>query len=70
MVYSLLSDLPVPERYSLDVHDLMSGTGRPWFELSTARLIGPVPWIPAAVFVLIASAFIGLACGITRKQDF
>jgi ABC-2 type transport system permease protein len=70
MVYSFLSDLPIMERYSLDVHDLMSGTGRPWFELSTARLIGPAPWIPAAVFVLIASAFIGLACRIAQKQDF
>lgn len=70
MVYSLLSDLPVPERYSLDVHDVMSGTGRSWFELSTARLIGPFPWTAAAVFVLIASALIGLACRITRQEDF
>ena len=70
MAYSLLSDLPMMERYSLDIHDLMSGTGKPWFEPSTARLIGPVPWLPATAFVVIASAFIGLACRITQKQDF
>jgi ABC-2 type transport system permease protein len=70
MAYSVVSDLPLMERYSLDVHDFMSGTGRPWFDLNTARFIGPVPWIPAAVFFLIASAFAGLACRITRLQDF
>jgi ABC-2 type transport system permease protein len=70
MVYSFLSDMPIMERYSLDVHDIMSGTGRPWFELSTARLIGPFPWAPALVFVLIASTLAGVACRITQQQDF
>lgn len=70
MVYSFLSDLPIMERCSLDVHDIMSGTGRPWFESSTARLVGPFPWTPALVFVLIATAIAALACRLTQRQDF
>ncbi len=70
LAYSFLSDMPIMERYSLDVHDIMSGTGRPWFELSTGQLIGPFPWTPALVFVLIASALAGVACRITQQQDF
>jgi|SRR5579863_2288074 len=70
MVYSVLSDLPIMERYSLDVHDLMSGSGMPWLDLNTARLIGPVSWTPAAVFFLIALALVVPACSITRRQDF
>jgi ABC-2 type transport system permease protein len=70
VAYSFLSDLPIMKRCSLDVLDVMRGYGRPWFELSTARLIGPFPLAPAAVFALIAAALAGLACRITRKKDF
>lgn len=42
--YSMVSDLPFLERYNIDVHDLMSGTGMPYFQPSVYLLIGPLPW--------------------------
>jgi ABC-type transport system involved in multi-copper enzyme maturation permease subunit len=70
LLYSMVADLPILERYSLDVHDIMSGKGMPYFQLHGALLVGPLPWMALAVFALITLGLIGLACQITTHRDF
>jgi len=68
--YSMIADLPFFERYSLDIHDVMSGAGMSWFQPKGSVLIGPLPWAALAVFMLIAFGAFTLAGRITRSYDF
>ncbi len=70
LVYSLISDLPPFDKYGMDIHDLMSGDGVPWFEIKGATLTGPLPWIPLTLLTFSVIGFAFLAGGITRRQDF
>ena len=69
-VYSALSDLPFFERHSLDIHDIMSGEGMPYFQSNASILTGPLPWITLAIILLIVFSLVALAGAITRQQDF
>ncbi len=68
--YSVLADLPFLEGYAVDIHDVMSGVGMPYFRLDIYQLTGPLPWRALSVFVLFACSFIALAGRITQRQDF
>jgi ABC-2 type transport system permease protein len=70
VLYSVIADLPVLEQYSLDIHDIMSGKGMPYFQLHGALLVGPLPWITLAGILLISLGLIGLAYRITTSRDF
>jgi ABC-type transport system involved in multi-copper enzyme maturation permease subunit len=70
LVYSVIADLPVLERHSLDIHDIMSGAGMPYFQSNGSLLIGPLPWNALAVILLIVLSMVALAGRITRRQDF
>jgi len=70
LLYSVIADLPFLEHYPLDIHDIMSGKGMPYFESNGARLIGPLPWTALAGIVLIVFCLFALAGRITEHQDF
>lgn len=70
VLYSVIADLPFLEQYSLDIHDIMSGKGMPYFQEHGALLVGPLPWMALAVIVLIPLGLIGLAYRITEYRDF
>jgi ABC-type transport system involved in multi-copper enzyme maturation permease subunit len=70
IVYSIISDLPFFERHSLDVHDIMSGTGMKYFPPKGSALIGPLPWNALTVILLIGFSLAALSGRITRQQDF
>lgn len=70
LLYSVITDLPFLEHYSLDIHDIMSGIGMPYFQANGALLIGPLPWTALAVIVLIVLCLFALASRITEHQDF
>lgn len=70
LVYSVIADLPFLEHYSLNVHDIMSGIGMPYFQANGALLIGPLPWTALAVIVLTVLCLFALAGRITQHQDF
>jgi ABC-2 type transport system permease protein len=70
LVYSVIADLPFFERHSLDVHDIMSGTGMRYFQPNGSLLIGPLPWKTLAVILWIAFSLVALAGQITRRQEF
>jgi ABC-2 type transport system permease protein len=70
LLYSTLADLPVAERYSLDIHDVMSGAGMPYFRARDAVLIGPLPWLALSLFLIIALGLLGLASRIVQARDF
>jgi ABC-2 type transport system permease protein len=69
-VYSIIADLPFFERHSLDVNDIMSGTGMSYFQPNGSLLIGPLPWRALGVILLIVFSLAVLAGRITRHQDF
>ena len=68
--YSVIADLPFFERHSLDVNDIMSGTGMPYFQQHGSLLVGPVPWNALGVILLLVFSLVALASRITRQQDF
>ncbi len=68
--YSVIADLPFLEHYPLDIHDIMSGTGMPYFESNASLLIGPLPWTALAVFTFISVCLTALTAWIARQQDF
>jgi ABC-type transport system involved in multi-copper enzyme maturation permease subunit len=68
--YSLIADLPFFERYSLDIHDIMSGAGMSWFQSNGSVITGPLPWGPLAIIMLIAFSAVTLAGRITHNYDF
>jgi ABC-2 type transport system permease protein len=70
IMYSLIADLPSFERHSLDVHDIMSGTGMKYFQPKGSVLIGPLPWNALTVILLIVFSLAALSGRITRQQDF
>jgi len=70
LTYSVAVEFPVVERYVPDVHDLMSGVGRPYFRPDTYRLMGPLPWTTlGGLLFLVGSSFV-LAARLTERQDF
>lgn len=70
LLYSVIADLPFFERYSLDIHDVMSGAGMSYFESGKALLTGPLPWSTLAMFLLMALGLLVVAGGITQCRDF
>ena len=70
LLYSALADLPIAESYSLDIHDIMSGIGMPYFRAHDSLLIGPLPWVTLATFMCVALFLIALSGRITQTQDF
>jgi ABC-type transport system involved in multi-copper enzyme maturation permease subunit len=70
VLYSVIADLPILEQYSLDIHDIMSGKGMPYFQLHGALLVGPLPWMALAGFVFISLVLVGLAYQMTKSRDF
>jgi hypothetical protein len=70
LVYSVIADLPFFERHSLDVNDIMSGAGMPYFQQNGALLVGPVPWNALGLVLLLVFSLVALAGGITRQKDF
>jgi len=70
LLYSVIADLPFLEHYSLDIHDIMSGIGMPYFQPNGALLIGPLPWTVLAIIVLTVFCLFALAGRITQHQDF
>ena len=70
ILYSVIADLPGLEQYSLDIHDIMSGKGMPYFQPHGALLVGPLPWMALAGIVVISLGLIGLAYRITERRDF
>src|SRR5258708_11466340 len=68
LVYSVVADLPFFERHSLDIHDIMSGTGMSYFQPNESVLIGPLPWNALAVILLIVFSLVALAGRVTRHQ--
>ena len=70
LVYSVLADQPFLERYLLDIHDLMSGTGMPYFRPDRYLLTGPLPWTAFALVLLLVSSLVALAGRMTEQQDF
>ena len=70
LVYSVIADLPFLEHYSLDIHDLMSGAGMPYFEATTATLRGPLPWTTLVVLALLVVSVVALAGRASEFQDF
>ena len=70
LVYSVIADLPVVEHYALDVHDIMSGVGMPYFQSDGSLLIGPLPWMALAVILVVVFSLVALAGRIARQQDF
>ncbi len=55
--YSITTDLPGVERYIVDIHDTMNGSGTPEFKT-------------LAMISLTATAIVGLAALITIKNDY
>jgi ABC-2 type transport system permease protein len=70
LLYSVIADLPFFEHYSLDIHDIMSGAGMPYFQSSGALLIGPLPWNALTLILLIVFSLVALSSRITQHQDF
>jgi len=70
LVYSAVADSSFAERYSLDIHDVMSGVGMPYFNAHDSLLIGPLPWVALTGFGLATVCLIALAGGIVQRQDF
>jgi ABC-type transport system involved in multi-copper enzyme maturation permease subunit len=70
LVYSLISDLPGFDKYGINIHDLMSGNGAPWFDMKGATLTGPLPWAPITLLMFFVIGCVFLAGGITPRQDF
>ena len=64
------TEAPGAEHTKLDIHDIMSGIGMPYFQANGAVLVGPLPWMALAVIVLIVFCLFGLAGRITEHQDF
>ena len=69
-VYSVIADLPLFERRSLDINDIMSGMGMSYFQPNGSQLIGPLHWNALAVISMIVFGLAALAERITRYQDF
>lgn len=70
LLYSVIADLPLMERFSPDIHDIMSGAGTPYFRQDAFLLVGPLPWLAFAVISLIVVSLVALAVRITVNQDF
>ncbi|HEX4808532.1 MAG TPA: hypothetical protein VH325_06365 [Bryobacteraceae bacterium] len=70
LLYSVIVDLPFLEHYPLDIHDMMSGVGMPYFKSSVATLAGPLPWAELAIIFLIVISLVALAGRIAEHQDF
>jgi ABC-2 type transport system permease protein len=70
LLYSVIADLPFFERHSLDVHDIMSGVGMPYFQPNGSLLIGPLPWNALAIIALLVFSLVALADRMIRYQDF
>lgn len=70
LLYSVIVDLPFLEHYPLDIHDMMSGVGMPYFEPNAATLIGPLPWPMLAAIVLVVISLMAVAGGTAEHQDF
>jgi ABC-2 type transport system permease protein len=69
LLYSAVGDLPRVEKYSFDIHDIMSGAGMPYFQSQGYLLTGPLPWNALGVIVLMVLTLIALANWITQRQD-
>ncbi len=70
LLYSVIVDLPFLDHYQLDIHDIMSGAGMPYFESNTSALSGPLPWPTLAAIILIVFSLVTLAGKIAAHQDF
>ena len=70
LVYSVVADLPFFERHSLDVNDIMSGKGMPYFQQNGSLLAGPIPWNALGAILLLVFNLVALSGRITRQQDF
>ena len=68
LVYSLVVNLPMIERYVPDIHDVMSGVDMPYFSADASLLTG-LPWTTLIVISLFVSGSIALASEITQRQD-
>jgi len=68
LVYSAIADMPMLDRF--DIHDMMSGTGTPYFRLDASLITGPLPWMAIAVILLVSCCMFVLAGRITQAQDF
>jgi ABC-2 type transport system permease protein len=68
--YSALADLPFIERHVIDVHDLMSGIGMPYFQSAKHLLVGPLPWMALLSIFGFVGGSMALANYITHQQDF
>ncbi len=70
LLYSVMVDVPPIERYVPDVHDMMSGTGMPYFQTHQCLLVGPLPWQMLIVFLITSVGLLVVAGSITQQQDF
>jgi ABC-type transport system involved in multi-copper enzyme maturation permease subunit len=70
LAYSLMVDVPGVEAYIGDVHDVMSGSGMPYFQPAMSRLAGPLPWWSLAAILLIAFVLTAIAAQLTKRHDF
>ena len=68
--YSVVADRPFVQRYVIDVHDLMSGTGTHHFQPDVFLLVGPLPSAALSIILLIVCSSVLLAGCITQRQDF
>ncbi|MBL8177985.1 MAG: hypothetical protein JNK48_25130 [Bryobacterales bacterium] len=56
MLYSSIVNVTALSAYrSLDFFKIMSGAGFPYFDSSSHAIVGPLPWLPLAVFVVFGA---------------
>jgi ABC-type transport system involved in multi-copper enzyme maturation permease subunit len=68
--YSMVADFSFLERHFLDLNDIMSGEGMPYFQPHGSVLIGPLPWNALVVILLITFSLVALAGWVIQHQDF
>src|SRR5262249_10776304 len=68
--YSGLAELPGLDRWLVNVHDLMSGRGMPFFDAATFSIARPLPWVSIGMTEALAVAAVALASGLTARRDF
>lgn len=71
MAYRFLMVIPWLARFpTLNVFSMISGEDTPFFNESTHRLIGPMPWLALLVMLGVSSCFVFLAVRRMESLDF
>ncbi len=70
MLYTSIVNVSALDKYpGLDCFKIMSGARLAYFSPSSHAIVGPLPWLPLAVMVILGVACLALAARILESRD-